>query len=67
MIISKKYAQALIRAGKAVEIGTMHDDQYTYWIISRTDTQRVDHVRHAVAGPFWHLSPLTKLGRSENV
>ena len=46
MIISKKYADRLIRKGKAVEtalVTTENGD--TYQAIDRLDRQRVDHYR----------------------
>ncbi|MEN6535454.1 MAG: hypothetical protein ABFD89_17455 [Bryobacteraceae bacterium] len=45
MIISKKYAQKLVREGKAtLEPSTTVDDSGHHWqIVTRRDLQRVDH------------------------
>ena len=45
MIISKKYAQLLIKAGKATAVkgDTCTDNGRTYQIVTRLDVQRVDH------------------------
>jgi hypothetical protein len=45
MIISKAYAQKLIKAGKAtaVEGDTCTDNGRTFQIVTRLDVQRVDH------------------------
>ena len=53
MVISKKYAQKLIKGGKARIIGrtttapTWDERAYgeTYIIVDRSDLQRVDHIR----------------------
>jgi hypothetical protein len=65
MIISKKYAQHLIRTGRAIERMPIRDDHNMYWSIDRLDLQRVDHVRSPRSGTFWNSLPaLTKLGRA---
>jgi len=44
MIISRKYAKALIRAGRARRVGEcIGNDGGQYAIIIRYDKQRVDH------------------------
>jgi len=44
MIISRKYAKSLIRAGRARRVGEcIGDDGGLYAIIVRFDRQRVDH------------------------
>lgn len=44
MIVSRKYARALIRANKAKRAGTtIGDDGGYYAVIIRFDRQRVDH------------------------
>jgi hypothetical protein len=46
MIISRKYARALIRANKAKRAGTtIGDDGGYYAVIIRFDRQRVDHYK----------------------
>lgn len=50
MIISKRYAQKLIKKGRARIVGEMNDGQFwgdavgiIYTIINRYDKQRTDH------------------------
>ena len=45
MIISKQYAQRLIKTGKAEHVTTLHQDQQgrVYVAINRLDKQRIDH------------------------
>lgn len=43
MIISKSYAEKLIRAGKADHIGYCLHDGDRYAVINRNDKQRTDH------------------------
>ncbi|HMQ73260.1 MAG TPA: hypothetical protein PKA84_01405 [Rubrivivax sp.] len=43
MIITKRYAQRLIRAGKASLDGSAYSDGKTYAVIVRHDLLRVDH------------------------
>lgn len=45
MIISKNYAKALVKLGKAVELGTVVHDGREYMAINRHDLNRVDHVK----------------------
>jgi len=44
MIISKKYADKLIKNGKANIIGKTYNNGKTYLILNRYDLQRTDHV-----------------------
>jgi hypothetical protein len=43
MIITKKTAQRLIRAGKAAVDGLVYSDGKTYMALTRYDLKRVDH------------------------
>lgn len=43
MIISRKYAQKLIRDGKARVTGIVHDNGKQYAILTRYDKQSTDH------------------------
>jgi hypothetical protein len=45
MIISLKYADKLIKQGRAVVIGTTLDNGREYLVISRADDRRVDHAK----------------------
>lgn len=43
MIISRGYANKLVRDGKATKNGSTHDNGKRYQIVERHDIQRVDH------------------------
>jgi hypothetical protein len=43
MIISKKYAEMLVKRGQAEKIGTVTQDGKTYQVVNRFDIQRTDH------------------------
>ena len=43
MIISRSYADRLVRAGRAVKDGATYDGGKRYQIVTRLDVQRVDH------------------------
>ena len=46
MIITKSYANRLLREGKALETTTVTDEKgHTFQAIDRLDKQRVDHYR----------------------
>ena len=45
MIISRGYANILVREGKATKDGGTHHDGKRYQIVIRHDIQRVDHYR----------------------
>jgi len=45
MIISKKYAQKLIRDNKARKAGTTTHNMIVYRCVDRLDINRVDHYR----------------------
>ena len=48
MTITKRYAERLIREGKAVKTTTVSEDNgHRYQAIDRLDLQRVDHYRIA--------------------
>jgi hypothetical protein len=55
MIISRKYAKALIRAGRARCVGSCTlDDGGDYAIIIRFDRRRVDHYKITRLKELWH-------------
>jgi len=45
MIITRTYAQRLIKQGKATKTTTVNDNGQTLQAIDRYDLQRVDHYR----------------------
>ena len=44
MILTFKYANRLIKAGKATIVATVTDNGAVYYVLNRHDLQRTDHV-----------------------